>query len=29
MREADELGKSFWAFDFIALRIDLALYSRV
>jgi len=29
MREADELGKSFSAFDFIALGIDLAVYSRV
>jgi len=29
MRESGELGKSFSAFDFIALRIDLAVYSRV
>jgi hypothetical protein len=29
MRESVELGKSFSAFDFIALRIDLAVYSRV
>jgi hypothetical protein len=29
IRESVEFGKSFSAFDFIALRIDLAVYSRV
>jgi hypothetical protein len=29
LREPAELGKSFSAFDFIALRVDLAVYSRV